>query len=77
MSDICLAFVWHLNRLNVLLQGRPGLLMPWYIITAIGICFSVIQIVQQFVNLQIGPAISGIFGVIIGCYLLVVVWSFR
>jgi len=58
-------------------KGKPGLLMPWYIVTAIGICFSVIQIVQQFINLQIGAAIGGIFGVIIGCYLLVVVWSFR
>ena len=58
-------------------QGKPGLLMPWIILTVISLIFDVIQIIGNMANAEHAAWVSGLFFFAIGCYLFIVVWSHR
>ena len=58
-------------------QERPGLLVPWLAVTALGLLYNVGQTIRSFVLLQLVGGLFGLVGLVIGCYIFIVVWSFR
>ena len=58
-------------------QEKPGLLMPWIILTVISLIFDVIQIIGNMVNADHAAWVGGLFFFAIGCYIFIVVWSHR
>merc|ERR1719305_2240894 len=58
-------------------KGKPGLLMPWIIVTVISLIFDVIQIIGNMANAEHAAWVSGLFFFAIGCYIFIVVWSHR
>ena len=63
--------------LYICFQEKPGLLMPWIILTVISLIFDVIQIIGNMVNADHAAWVGGIFFFAIGCYIFIVVWSHR
>jgi len=58
-------------------KGRPGLLMPWIVLTIISFIYYIVRIIGFFVSGNYGQAGSTVFALVIGIYLWIVVWSFR
>jgi len=58
-------------------KGRPGLLMPWIVLTIISFIFYVVRIIGNFVSGDYSKGGSTVITLVIGIYLLIVVWSFR
>jgi hypothetical protein len=58
-------------------KGKPGLLMPWIILTIISLIFDLIQILGNMVNAEHAAWVGGLFFFAIGCYIFIVVWSHR
>merc|ERR1719189_3285098 len=58
-------------------KGRAGLLVPWMIVTFLSLVYDLVQIIATVVRLEAIGAVFGVIGFGVGCYLFVVVWSFR
>ena len=59
------------------MQGRPGFLTPWLVLTAISMGFQVINVVVGLISFQWGKTAGTIIGLVIESYLFVCVWSLR
>merc|ERR1712096_503907 len=57
--------------------GRPSLLTPWIVLTAISMVLQVFNVVAGLVALEWGKAFSTVIGLVIEGYFFVCVWSFR
>ena len=58
-------------------QEKPGLFMPWIILTVISFIFDWIEIIGYMVYAEHAAWVSGPFLFAIGCYSFIVVWSYR
>jgi len=57
--------------------GRPGLLMPWMVLTGISLLFNCISIFSAFLSLEISKIVSGVLGLALGVYFFLCVKSLR
>ena len=62
---------------NFSLQAKPGLMMPWLVLTIISLLLNLVQVIGNLVNGYYNIVYSGLFGFIIGFYTFIVVWSHR
>jgi len=58
-------------------KGKAGLLVPWMVETFLGLVYDLVQIIGTLVRLEALAVVFGIIGFAVGCYVFVVVWSFR
>jgi len=65
-------------------KGKPGLLMPWLVLTVISFIYDLVQLITTINNnLGVNPTKMGINCGLIGCHmaiaswLILIVWSFR
>merc|ERR1712013_85362 len=58
-------------------KGKAGLLVPWMVVTFLSLVYDLVQIIATVVRLEALGAVFGVIGFGVGCYLFVVVWSFR
>ena len=57
--------------------ANKRLMMPWIILTAMGLILDIGNIFKAFVDVNSGIAFSSILGWVVGAYLLLVVWSYK
>merc|ERR1719495_822039 len=75
---LCLGFVIVASMLiHGARKGRPGLLMPWIVLTIISFIYYIVRIIGFFAVGDYSNGGSTIFALVIGMYLFIVVWSFR
>jgi len=75
---ICIGYVVVASMLiHGARKGKPGLMMPWIVLTVISLLFNLIQLIGNLVNGYYNLVYSGIFGFLIGFYIFIVVWSHR
>jgi len=78
MLILCLGFVIVASMLiHGARKGRPGLLMPWIVLTIISFIIYVVRIIGFFVSGNYNNGGSTVVTLVIGIYLFIVVWSFR
>ena len=58
-------------------QSRPGLLMPWIVLTGVTFCLDAINLIGSLVILAIPTFVIGLFYLGVFAYFFLVVWSFR
>jgi hypothetical protein len=75
---ICIGYVVVASMLiHGARKAKPGLMMPWLVLTIISLLFNLVQIIGNLVNGYYNLVYSGLFGFIIGFYIFIVVWSHR
>jgi len=78
MCILCLGMVIVASMLiHGARKGRPGLLMPWLVLTIISFIYYIVRIIGMFVAGDYSGGGSTVIALIIGIYLFIVVWSFR
>ena len=65
------------RHFRFILQGRPGFLTPWLVLTTISMVFQVLNVLAGLIALEWGKTFSTIIGLVIEAYLFVCVWSLR
>merc|ERR1719342_1047445 len=80
-ASLLLVCIGYVVVASLLIHGarkeKPGLMMPWIILTVISLIFDVIQIIGNMVNADHAAWVGGLFFFAIGCYIFIVVWSHR
>jgi len=75
---ICIGYVVVASMLiHGARKGKPGLMMPWIVLTIISLLFNLIQLIGNLVNGYYNLVFSGLFGFLVGFYIFIVVWSHR
>jgi len=78
---LCLICLGYVIVASMLIHGarksKPGLLMPWIILTVISLIYDIVRIIGYFAAGDFGNGGSSIIGLVIGIYLFICVWSFR
>jgi len=81
MAILLIICIGYVVVASLLIHGarkeKPGLFMPWIILTVISLIFDVIQIIGNMVNADHAAWVGGLFFFAIGCYIFIVVWSHR
>merc|ERR1712210_22550 len=75
---ICIGYVVVASMLiHGARKAKPGLMMPWLVLTIISLLLNLVQVIGNLVNGYYNIVYSGLFGFIIGFYTFIVVWSHR
>jgi len=75
---ICIGYVVVASMLiHGARKAKPGLMMPWLVLTIISLLLNLVQIIGNLYNGYYNVVYSGLFGFIIGFYIFIVVWSHR
>jgi len=81
MAIMCIICVGYVIVASMLIHGartsKPGLLMPWIILTIVSLFYDVIRIIGFLIALDFGHLGGSIVGMVIGIYLLICITSFR
>jgi len=81
MAILCIICVGYVIVASMLIHGartsKPGLLMPWIILTIVSLIYDLIRIVGYLIALDFTHLGSSIVGMVIGIYLFICVCSFR
>jgi len=58
-------------------KAKPGLMMPYLVLTIISLLLNLVQIIMNLVYGYYNIVYSGLFGFIIALYIFIIVWSHR
>jgi len=59
-------------------KEKPGLLMPWLMLTVFSLVWNIIQLIGNFVSgSSIVSGVGGLIGLGLGIYVFICIWSFR
>merc|ERR1712226_1174703 len=58
-------------------KAKPGLMMPYLVLTIISLVLNLVQIIMNLVYGYYNIVYSGLFGFIIALYIFIIVWSHR
>merc|ERR1712055_741851 len=80
-SIMLIIYILYVVVASMLIHGarkeKPGLMMPWIVLTIVYLIWDIVQIIGYFVS---GDWLSAIIGIILFCpgfYFFICVWSYR
>jgi len=81
MAILLIICIGYVVVASMLIHGarkeKPGLLMPWIVLTIISLVLNLVQIIGNLINGYFGVVVSGLVGFVLAFYIFIVVWSYR
>jgi len=81
MAILLIICIGYVVVASMLIHGarkeKPGLLMPWIVLTIISLILNLVQLIGNLIQGYFGAVGSGLVGFVVAFYIFIVVWSYR